>query len=211
VTLLCGFVSEEATMNPRRKTLPALAVSAAALGLLGCGSEDASSGLIVQDAIASVKINEALARNNPTYGTAHDLCGEYDDWIELINTGTEEAELGGFWLSDRPRDPLGTALPDWLTLSAGERILLWADDQAYHKCAEGEEVHLGFRLGAADGDDVVLSGPDGELMDSIRVPPQPQDASAPVSAARCPDGSGEVKMCDSPTPTRPNSSCCQED
>jgi hypothetical protein len=198
-------------MNPRRKALPALAVSAAALGLLGCGSKDASGGLIVQDAIASVKINEAQARNSPAYGTAYDGYGEYDDWIELINTGTGEARLAGFWLSDRPRDPLGTALPDWLTLSAGERILLWADDQAYQTSAEDEEVHLGFRLGAVDGDDVVLSGPDGELMDYIRIPPQPDGGGATASAARCPDGSGEVEMCDSPTPRRPNSSCCQED
>ena len=197
-------------MNPRRRPLPYSAIFAAALGVFGCGSEDESSGLIVQDAIASVKINEALARNNPTYGKAQDEYGEYDDWIELLNTGSEEARLGGFWLSDSPRNPLRTQLPDWVTLGPGQRMLLWADDQEYQNSDQG--VHLGFRLGASDGDDVVLSGPDGEPMDYLRVPAQPKkDDVAPRSAARCPDGSGKLKLCDRPTPDGPNTSCCEED
>lgn len=198
-------------MNLRRSTLQSLA-AAAAFGLLGCGSEDESSGLIVQSAMGSVVINEALARNNRESGEIQDNYGEYDDWVELYNTGSEIADIGGFWVSDSVKNPLKTALPKDLTLAPGGRLVLWADDQTYQTDEDG--IHLAFRLGAVEGDDVVLSGPEGHPIDHLVVPAQPVAATAPaalavpVAAARCPDGTGRVVLTRDPTPGKLNGNFC---
>jgi len=63
---------------------------------------------LAADKIPKVVINEFLARNN---SQGSDEFGEFDDWIELYNFGTNITEIGGMFLSDDVLIPAKWAIP----------------------------------------------------------------------------------------------------
>ena len=52
---------------------------------------------------SQILINEYSAANYDTYT---DNYGEYEDWIELYNTGLNTVDLNGWALSDKANNPL---------------------------------------------------------------------------------------------------------
>ena len=62
---------------------------------------------------ASVKINEFLAAND---SANQDPQGDYDDWIELYNSGTETIDLTGYYLTDDLDDLTQWSFPQGTTL-----------------------------------------------------------------------------------------------
>ena len=144
-------------------------------------------------------INELMASNSTTI---LDPQGDDDDWIELINTGTESIDLGGMYLSDKTSNPLKWQFPAGTTIDAGGYLLVWADDD------EGDSpgLHTNFKL-SAGGESVVLSDVDARdnaVIDSVDFPAQTTD----VSYGRSPEGTGsfqvlEVASPGGPTPTEP--------
>lgn len=128
-------------------------------------------------AAGAVVINELLAANERTLA---DPQGEYDDWIELHNRGTEAVDVSGLYLSDSPTELSKWKIPAGSTISAGGYLLLWADENG--KAAEG--LHLNFKLSAA-GEDLLLVDRDGTtVLDALRFDKQTTD----VSYGRFPDG-----------------------
>lgn len=77
-----------------------------------------SSSLLAQ----SISINEIMASN---VSIITDEDGDYEDWIELFNHGTEPVNLEGFGLSDDPLEPFKWTFPN-ITIEAGEYLLVWA-------------------------------------------------------------------------------------
>ncbi|MEE8409905.1 MAG: lamin tail domain-containing protein [Myxococcota bacterium] len=141
-----------------------------------------------------LKINELMAKNDSAW---IDPAGETDDWIELVNTGSEPLSLLGYSISDTEAQ-YHFLPPAWL--DPGEVILLWADDE---KVTEGND-HLPFRLSSA-GEVVFLWAPDGRPIDRVSFP-----ASEPNDAfARFPDGTGDVVRCRFATPGRSNGDACE--
>ena len=67
-------------------------------------------------------INEIMASNASTIA---DEDGDYEDWIELYNFGTEAIELEGYGLSDDYDNPYRWVFPE-VTINPGEYILVWA-------------------------------------------------------------------------------------
>lgn len=119
---------------------------------------------------AQVVINEIQAHNASTIA---DDAGDYDDWIELYNSGDESIEIGGMVLKDRvdtwriPVGEPGTLLPP------GGFFLLWADDE------ESEGVfHTNFRLSASNGEFLGLYESDSTtVIDTLTFPPMDHDQS----------------------------------
>ena len=70
----------------------------------------------------TVRINEFMASNGSTIA---DEDGDFEDWIELYNYGTEPVSLLGFGLSDNPSSPFKWLFPD-VTLAPDEYRLVWA-------------------------------------------------------------------------------------
>ncbi len=70
----------------------------------------------------TVRINEFMASNG---STVSDEDGDFEDWIELYNYGTEPVSLAGFGLTDNPSNPFKWVFPD-ITLAPGEYRLVWA-------------------------------------------------------------------------------------
>lgn len=134
-----------------------------------------------------IVINEFLAANTVTNT---DAAGEYDDWIELYNSGTSIVQFDGLYLSDDPDEPLKFALPSGQGIDAGDYAIFWADDDdgvGDSGAPTQGDRHLSFNLNA-EGETLLLTyaeGGDEKRVDAISFEQQQPD----ISAARVPDGS----------------------
>ena len=136
-------------------------------------------------------INEVLTSNG-NWGVDED--GEYPDWIEILNTGSSPVDLEDFGLSDDPDRPFRWTFPS-MSIEAGERLLVWASG----KDRRGPTLHTSFSL-SKDGEPVLLTAPDGALIDRIDVPELPRD----VSFGRMPDGGSSWRYFTEPSPGAAN-------
>lgn len=128
--------------------------------------------------ISPVEINELQASNGSTIA---DPQGEFDDWIELRNVSTEEADLTGHYLSDEPGNPRKWQFPDGTKIPAGGYLLVWADEDSTVTLG----LHASFRLDA-DGEQLFLVGTDAQLnalLDSVTYGPLAQDQAYGRTAA----------------------------
>jgi len=142
---------------------------------------------------ATLVINEFLADN---VMTNRDEAGDFDDWVELYNTGEQTVNLTGMYLTDDLDHSTKWELPAVL-LRPGEHLLVWCDNET----ADGP-LHAGFKLGAA-GEEIGLytSMAQGNfLVDSRVYGPQ----SADISEGREFDGATQWVAHDPPTPGQAN-------
>lgn len=138
-----------------------------------------------------VLVNEVLAKNE---SVNVDEAGEHDDWVELYNPGAAEISLAGFALSDNSAAPRKLVFPDDVSLPAGGFLLVWADGDP----SQGP-LHADFRL-AAEGEEVVLTDAEGQLVDHVTFGLQQAD----VSFGRFPDGEDALDLLTAPTPGAAN-------
>ncbi|MHC4431691.1 MAG: lamin tail domain-containing protein, partial [Planctomycetota bacterium] len=135
----------------------------------GCADLDGVDGVNMADFVLlsrhwheagiPLTINEVMASNR---NSIRDPQGEYDDWIEIYNSGDGGVDVGGMYLSDNPDDPTKWRIPDnnpaATTIAAGGYLLIWADDDP------GDVgLHANFKLNA-DGDQVALFAADGRTL-----------------------------------------------
>lgn len=111
-------------------------------------------------AVSCVRLSEVCASNSMVADN-----GETPDWVEIENTGTETADLSGWYLSDNASKPLKWRLPEGFTLAAGERKAVYL-----------HESTVGFKL-SSEGEAVVLSDKTGRIMDYVVFDAQQQDTS----------------------------------
>ena len=139
--------------------------------------------------VEGLVINELMAVNGATIA---DDSGDYDDWIEIANTGPSAVDLGGFVLTDHWEGSADFVFPS-TTLQPGEYIIVWADGEP----SEGN-LHAPFKLDG-DGEDAYLT--DGQvIIDQVTYPALPSN----VSWGRWPDGDGEWQMLSIATPGAAN-------
>lgn len=134
-------------------------------------------------------INEFMASNSTT---VVDNAGEYDDFVELYNTGTDPIYLGDKYLSDDFGNPTRWHLPD-VTLNGDSYILIWTDNDA----GEGSN-HADFSLNA-DGEQLGIFSSVSDYftaIDTLTFGPQITD----ISMGRLPNGSGGFTVLPVPTP-----------
>jgi hypothetical protein len=72
-----------------------------------------------------IVISEIMASNNET---VVDEDGDYPDWIELYNSGSESVNLEGWGLSDDALVPFQWVFPR-VTILPGEQLIVWASDK----------------------------------------------------------------------------------
>lgn len=173
----------------RRLVLPTL--SCLALSIAACGADPTTTD---DPRAGQVKINEVMASNG---AACADDIGEFDDWIELINTGDADVALDGIAISD-DRTVFDKAALDGLTIPAGGRLLLVADGTP----AQGP-LHLPFRLSAA-GEELLLFIGEAPIDEVTWT-----SALTDVSLARFPDGSGDFSTCALSTCGAENGATCE--
>ncbi len=123
-------------------------------------------------------ISELMASNDTTLA---DQDGDFSDWIEVYNPGTNDVQLNGFYLTDDATDLTKWSLPD-ATLGAGNFLLVFASGK--DRDIAGEELHTNFKL-TSDGEYLALTEDDPQSAGGIGVvsefapiyPPQYADVS----------------------------------
>jgi len=145
-----------------------------------------------------VTLNEWMANPVAGAGLADPADGDFDDWFELFNAGAAAVNLGGFLLSDDPAVPGKFQIPDGTVIPAGGHLLVWADEEPTQQGLIPGHLHAPFRLSAA-GESLVLSSPNGTVIDTILFGPQ----AAGQSQGRHPDGAARLVL-PVPTPGRRN-------
>ncbi len=139
-----------------------------------------------------IRISEFLAKNDTGI---RDEKGEYEDWIEILNTGPAAVDLGGNYLTDDPKVPTRWVIPSKTLLQPGQALLVWADNEP----GEGP-LHATFKL-SAGGESVALFAGDGKtLLDLFTFGPQLGD----VSTGRMAGQDGIWVTFPDPTPRSPN-------
>jgi hypothetical protein len=126
-------------------------------------------------------INELMASNATT---AADQDEEYDDWIELYNSGSESIDLEGYYLSDDETDLTQWAFPSGTTIDANGYLIVWAD-----KDEDQEGLHATFKL-SASGESIYLTNSTGAIVDSVSFTDQTDD----ISFGRLPNGTGDFEV-----------------
>ncbi len=149
---------------------------------------------------AGVVINEFQASNGATLA---DEDGDYEDWIELYNTGDAPVDLEGFGLSDDPEDLFRWTFPS-VVVEPGEFLLVWASGKG--RAVSGEPLHTSFRIGAT-GETLSLTHTDGFALDLVG----PVRLDRDHSYGRAPDGTDDWFHFADPTPGGPNDTATYDD
>ncbi|HET9054975.1 MAG TPA: lamin tail domain-containing protein, partial [Cyclobacteriaceae bacterium] len=136
-------------------------------------------------------INEIMASQT---SCCADEAGEFDDWIELYNGGTEVRDLSGMYLSDDVNDPFKFKIPNGITIPAGGFLVFWADEQGNQG-----PLHMNFKL-SKGGEAAGLFYIDGREIDSKTFSDQDDNKSF----GRNEDGASTWMQFTSPTPGSSN-------
>jgi len=146
------------------------------------------------DPVPALCLNEVMAVNEVTLADEH---GDYDDWVEVHNTGATTVDLAGYYVTDGNDDlyqiPYGHAAET--TVPAGGFIVLWFDKET----DEGP-LHVAVKLDG-DGEAVYLYAPDRvQTVDGLEFGQQYADASL----IRFPDATPDLYLTVTPTPGAAN-------
>ena len=141
-------------------------------------------------------INEFMAKND---SICQDTFGEYDDWIEIYNTGESALNIGGMYFSDDPTNLRKSQIqgidPEKTIIEPGKFLIIWADNDV-----EQGVLHLNFKLNGS-GESIILTQSNGiTVVDSISYDLQTTD----ISMGRSPNGTNNWIFINHPTPGESN-------
>ena len=103
----------------------------------------------------SLRLNEIMLSNK---GSVPDGSGDYPDWIEIYNGGSEAADISGYGLSDSLLEGPKYVFPAGTVLERGEYIVVWCSGDSSH------ELHAPFKLNAEE--EAVLFDSTSRVVDS---------------------------------------------
>ena len=130
-------------------------------------------------------INEVLSSND---SSEQDEDGDYSDWLELYNAGTNSIALAGWGLSDSYANPFKWTFGG-VTIQPGEFLVVWASSKNRPAVTNGNQLHTSFAI-SAGGEEIILTHPGGTRIDEFAPVAVPTD----FSIGRQPDGSGPWKF-----------------
>ena len=126
--------------------------------------------------------------------TLTDEDGDYPDWIEIYNRGSEPLNLYGCGLSDDVAYLNKWVFPPYV-LEPNNFLIIYASD----KNRDGAELHTSFKI-KSEGEPMVLIAYDGSVIEEQSPVFIPQDKSF----GRMPNGGTNLVYFDSPTPGSSN-------
>ncbi len=144
-----------------------------------------------------VVINEYSVSNLSSFT---DNYNSYEDWIELYNSGSSAADIGGYFLSDNPSDSTKWQFPNGITIPAGGFIKIWASGRNE---VSGGHYHTNFKLTQTKDtpEFIVLSNSQGTIIDQLQL----VITRKGHSRGRTTDGGGEWSIFLDETPGNSNS------
>ena len=119
-----------------------------------------AAGYNASSQTGSIRINEFLALNQ-TGLTDED--GDYSDWIEIYNPGSEDIDLVNWSLTDNKSQSRLWVFPD-ITLRKESYLVVFASGKNRRKT--GEELHTNFKI-SGDGEYLALFNSSGKVATSF--------------------------------------------
>lgn len=117
----------------------------------------------------NVVLNEIMASNQQTIA---DEDGDYPDWIELYNSGSEIVDLSGWYLSDDESDPTKWQIGEAAIEPQGF-LLIFASDKDRDSQLP---LHTNFKI-SSSGEPILLSNSEGQLLSLFPATPLGEDLS----------------------------------
>jgi hypothetical protein len=116
--------------------------------------------------LPAILIMEYMSSNNHYYP---DIDGDFNDWVELLNNGSDLIDLHGLFLSDRLRTLNKWGFPEGTLLAPGQRIVI-------HLSGKNLPGHANFSL-SEDDDGIFISDRFGRIIDSVGIIRTPSHVS----------------------------------
>lgn len=144
-------------------------------------------------------INEVMAKNSQTSGIIAPN-GNYEDWIELYNSGEDTLLLSDFFITDTRDDLVKANLPTEY-LAPNEHLILWCGG----KGNMGSHF-LGFAISTQDTfvESVYLVDKNLTIVDSCILSNSSEALKKSRSYGRLPDGGSSWSVQAYPSPDRAN-------
>lgn len=114
-------------------------------------------------------INEFITKNETVI---YDKDGDYSDFIEIYNPGSQAVDLSGMYLSDDLADPTKWEFPTGSVIEAGGYLLIFASG----KDKNDGELHADFKLSETDSG-IILSDNRQRRIDSVTMVTLPDNVS----------------------------------
>jgi hypothetical protein len=118
---------------------------------------------------AQLQLNEYSAANLKTIS---DNFGEFEDWIELHNSGTATIDLSGYYLSDDVDEPLKWKFPAASIIKAGAYSLVWCSGRDTMLVQSNlVHWHTNFKITQTKkkAESLILSDAFGKTIDVIKI------------------------------------------
>ncbi|MDL2220396.1 lamin tail domain-containing protein [Eubacteriales bacterium OttesenSCG-928-N14] len=145
----------------------------------------------------NIILSEIMTSNRTTI---MDDYGEYSDYIEIQNVGTEPENLLAYGLSDKENNIMKWQFPD-ITIQPGEYLVVFCSGRGKPSEEGNGYLHANFRLSSYQ-ETVLLSSNRGQMLDTVVV----RELAADTVYARDPNSSdsNNWKVMTKPTPGFPN-------
>lgn len=127
------------------------------------------SGQFAAQNTTGVIINEVVASNS-----SQTVSGGTYDWVEIRNTSSVAVDLSGWGVSDNPSKPRKWQFPEGTVINPGSYMAVIMS--GLNKTVGGY-MNTNFRLSATEGETLVLSDPEGKILDRCPLGMQYADMS----------------------------------
>ncbi len=127
---------------------------------------------------SQVVVNEIMASNQTAVA---DQDGEFEDWVELYNNGTDAVDLSGWHLTDTYSNLSKWTFPEGTSIPGNGYLIVWADENGSQA-----GLHANFKL-SAGGESLYLLDPDMRIGQEVIFDQQTTDKGY----ARMPNGTGD--------------------
>ncbi len=145
---------------------------------------------------AQVVVNEICVSNR---NGLQDNYNNQEDWIEIHNPTPAVVDLTGWWLGNRPGNPLKWQFPAGANVPANGYLIVFCSKRD----EGGAGFHTNFQLNQTDGDQIALSNAAGVLVDEFTFTPG-ERTKLEHSRGRTTDGATTWSLFTTPTPGAAN-------
>lgn len=114
---------------------------------------------VVQD--SPVKLCEIVASNTKY---APDESGVFHDYVVLRNTSEGDVDIGGWFLSDKPKLPRLWRFPQGASIPGGGTLLVYCS--GLNRVEDVSRLHTSFKL-STEGETLTLSNAKGQPVDTV--------------------------------------------